>query len=75
MPTPASSTKIQITRNALEVPRVVLGSNRDGQEVYLYFDPELERVVISGALGLAYEKTDASGSSRIYVLDTEPDSI
>lgn len=57
--------KIQVTPDSLKAPRVVLGKNRNNEEVYLYFDPNIERVVIYGAMGLAY----ASGST-IFVLDT-----
>lgn len=67
MPATASN-KVQVTQDSIKVPRVVLGTNANGQEVYLYFDPELERVVISGALGLVYEQTSSSGS-KLYALD------
>ena len=59
---------LQVTKDSIKVPRVVLGTNNAGQEVYLYYDSELQRVVISGALGLAYEKANDSGS-KVYVLD------
>lgn len=68
MATPTQSNKVQVTADSIKVPRVVLGTNRNGQEVYLYFDSELERVVISGALGLVYEQTSSSGS-KLYALD------
>jgi Tfp pilus tip-associated adhesin PilY1 len=63
-----TANKVQVTADSIKVPRVVLGTNANGQEVYLYFDAELERVVISGAMGLVYEQTSASGS-KLYALD------
>lgn len=63
-----AANKVQVKQDSIKVPRVVLGTNANGQEVYLYFDPELERVVISGALGLVYEQTSSSGS-KLYALD------
>lgn len=68
MPTPSQSNKVQVTVDSIKVPRIVLGTNRNGQEVYLYFDSDLERVVISGAMGLVYEQTSSSGS-KLYALD------
>lgn len=64
--------KIQVTSDAIKVPRMVLGKNSTGQEVYLYYDPTLERVVISGAMGLAYEDTQ---NSKIYVLGVTSPSL
>lgn len=61
---------VQVTTGSIKVPRVVLGKNSGGQDVYLYYDPQLERVVISGAMGLAYET-----GSRLYILDvTSPNN-
>lgn len=62
-------TKIQITPNSIRVPRVVLGLNDEGQEVYLYYDPELKKVVISGCIGIAYEQRSETSGSIFYSLD------
>lgn len=58
------ANKVQVTQDSIKVPRVVLGKNKNGEEVYLYFDANLERVVLSGAMGLVYES-----GSKLYMLD------
>ena len=68
------ANKVQVTADAIKVPRMVLGINSKGQEVYIYYDPELERVVVSGALGLVYEDTSVSGS-KLYALQVTSPSL
>lgn len=68
----SETTVFQIRKDAIKVPRVVLGVNGQDQEVYLYYDSELDRVVISGALGLAYEQVSASGSKVMILNVTSP---
>lgn len=70
----SSMSKIQVTSDSIRVPRVVLGINENNQEVYLYYDPDLQRVVISGALGLVYEQVSGS-TSKLYVLDVTSPSL
>lgn len=68
------ANKVQITTDAVRVPRLVLGKNADGKEVYLYYDESLQRVVIANALGLVYEQVSASGS-QLYALDVTSPSF
>lgn len=70
----STANKVQVTQDSIKVPRVVLGTNSNGQEVYLYYDSDLERVVISGAIGLVYEQTSSSGS-KLYALDVTSPSL
>lgn len=60
-----TANKVQVTADSIKVPRIVLGTNSGGEDVYLYYDSDLERVVISGAMGLVYES-----GSRLFLLDT-----
>lgn len=66
---PSEVTKVQVTSDSVRVPRVVLGLNAEGQEVYLYYDSALGKVVISGCIGIAYEQRSETSGSTFYILD------
>lgn len=64
------ASKVQVINNGIKTPRIVLGVNENGEEVYIYYDPELERVVIVGALGLMYQN-----GNKLYNLPVTSPSL